>query len=88
MRNKFKQTKERMVIQMNLQGIDWRRIDCSVNRIMVHDIIATYLSKINGPRESVFFSVSVIGRAKRSSYWGVQSRFRVIYIYIYISLDL
>ena len=24
----------------------------------------------------------VIGRAKRASHWGVQSRFRVIYIYI------
>ena len=26
----------------------------------------------------------VIGRAKRAPHWGVQSRFRVIYIYIYI----
>ena len=26
----------------------------------------------------------LIGRAKRAPHWGVQSRFRVIYIYIYI----
>ena len=26
----------------------------------------------------------VIGRAKRAPHWGVQSRFRVIYIYMYI----
>ena len=26
----------------------------------------------------------VIGRAKRAPHWGVQSRFRVIYIYVYI----
>ena len=26
----------------------------------------------------------IIGRAKRAPHWGVQSRFRVIYIYIYI----
>ena len=26
----------------------------------------------------------VIGRAKRAPHWGVQSRFRVIYIYIYV----
>ena len=26
----------------------------------------------------------VIGRAKRAPHWGVQSRFRVIYVYIYI----
>ena len=25
----------------------------------------------------------IIGRAKRASHWGVQSRFRVIYIYVY-----
>ena len=26
---------------------------------------------------------SIIGRAKRAQHWGIQSRFRVIYIYIY-----
>ena len=26
----------------------------------------------------------VIGRAKRAPHWGVQSRFRVIYVYMYI----
>ena len=26
----------------------------------------------------------IVGRAKRALHWGVQSRFRVIYIYIYI----
>ena len=26
----------------------------------------------------------IIGRAKRAPHWGVQSRFRVIYIYMYI----
>ena len=30
----------------------------------------------------------VIGRAKRAPHWGVQSRFRVIYIYIYIYVCL
>ena len=29
-------------------------------------------------------STAVIGRAKRAPHWGVQSRFRVIYIYSYI----
>ena len=28
--------------------------------------------------------VAIIGRAKRAPHWGVQSRFRVIYIYIYM----
>ena len=28
----------------------------------------------------------LIGRAKRAPHWGVQSRFRVIYIYIYVSV--
>ena len=28
--------------------------------------------------------VDFIGRAKRAPHWGVQSRFRVIYIYIYV----
>ena len=28
--------------------------------------------------------IYIIGRAKRAPHWGVQSRFRVIYIYIYI----
>ena len=27
---------------------------------------------------------SLIGRAKRAPHWGVQSRFRVIYVYMYI----
>ena len=27
--------------------------------------------------------IEIIGRAKRAPHWGVQSRFRVIYIYIY-----
>ena len=30
----------------------------------------------------------IIGRAKRAPHWGVQSRFRVIYIYIYIGVCL
>ena len=28
----------------------------------------------------------VIGRAKRAPHWGVQSRFRVIYIYVHVSV--
>ena len=32
---------------------------------------------------SVLFNVqSIIGRAKRAPHWGVQSRFRVIYVYM------
>ena len=30
----------------------------------------------------------VIGRAKRAPHWGVQSRFRVIYIYIYVHVSV
>ena len=30
----------------------------------------------------------VIGRAKRAPHWGVQSRFRVIYVYYYIASPL
>ena len=29
----------------------------------------------------------VIGRAKRTPHWGVQSRFRVIYIWIYVGMS-
>ena len=28
--------------------------------------------------------IKIIGRAKRAPHWGVQSRFRVIYVYMYI----
>ena len=28
----------------------------------------------------------IIGRAKRAPHWGVQSRFRVIYIYMYVGM--
>ena len=34
----------------------------------------------------VIVIVIVIGRAKRAPHWGVQSRFGVIYIYIYVSV--
>ena len=30
----------------------------------------------------------IIGRAKRAPHWGVQSRFRVIYIYIYVGMSV
>ena len=33
-------------------------------------------------------AVLLIGRAKRAPHWGVQSRFRVIYIYIYIYMSV
>ena len=33
-------------------------------------------------------SIYIIGRAKRAPHWGVQSRFRVIYIYIYIYVGM
>ena len=29
------------------------------------------------------FARTIIGRAKRALHWGVQSRFRVIYVYLY-----
>ena len=31
---------------------------------------------------------TIIGRAKRAPHWGVQSRFRVIYIYVYIYVGM
>ena len=34
------------------------------------------------PVMGTIFLVSLIGRAKRAPHWGVQSRFRVIYIYM------
>ena len=34
------------------------------------------------------FHGSIIGRAKRAPHWGVQSRFRVIYIYIYVGMSV
>ena len=40
-------------------------------------------TKRNDLTRSVMGTISlVIGRAKRAPHWGVQSRFRVIYIYI------
>ena len=33
-------------------------------------------------------SNGLIGRAKRAPHWGVQSRFRVIYIYIYVGMSV
>ena len=30
----------------------------------------------------------IIGRAKRAPHWGVQSRFRVIYVYMYICVSV
>ena len=39
---------------------------------------------IGGGGADPIVSNSIIGRAKRAPHWGVQSRFRVIYIYIYI----
>ena len=32
--------------------------------------------------------VFLIGRAKRAPHWGVQSRFRVIYVYIYVYMSV
>ena len=36
----------------------------------------------------VYIYMYIIGRAKRAPHWGVQSRFRVIYIYIYSILHI
>ena len=36
------------------------------------------------PVMGTIFLVIIIGRAKRAPHWGVQSRFRVIYVYIYV----
>ena len=38
-------------------------------------------------RFSVSFLICIIGRAKRAPHWGVQSRFRVIYICIYVGMS-
>ena len=32
-------------------------------------------------------NINLIGRAKRAPHWGVQSRFRVIYICIYVGMS-
>ena len=36
-------------------------------------------------RFNFFLSINIIGRAKRAPHWGVQSRFRVIYVCWYVS---
>ena len=43
-------------------------------------------SKTKG--EIIFFKqMNIIGRAKRAPHWGVQSRFRVIYVYMYVGMS-
>ena len=33
-------------------------------------------------------TIFLVGRAKRAPYWGVQSRFRVIYIYVCVGMSV
>ena len=47
-------------------------------------IIGELLSEETTASELERLSINIIGRAKRAPHWGVQSRFRVIYIYIYM----
>ena len=41
-------------------------------------------TKRNDLARPVMGTIFLVGRAKRALHWGVQLRFRVIYIYIYI----
>ena len=45
------------------------------------DIFKIWLDMFSGP-------IDIIGRAKRAPHWGVQSRFRVIYICWYICVSV
>ena len=40
-------------------------------------------TKKNDLARPVTGTIFLVGRAKRAPHWGVQSRFRVIYIYVY-----
>ena len=40
------------------------------------------------PHKFLFTFLILIGRAKRAPHWGVQSRFRVIYVYIYVYMSV
>ena len=37
---------------------------------------------------TIIIIIIIIGRAKRAPHWGVQSRFRVIYVYMYICVSV
>ena len=45
-------------------------------------------TKRNDLARPVMGTIFLVGRAKRAPHWGVQSRFRMIYIYIYSILHI
>ena len=44
-------------------------------------------TKRNDLARPVMGTIFLVGRAKRAPHWGVQSRFRVIYIWIYVGMS-
>ena len=43
-------------------------------------------TKMNDLARPVMGTIFLVGRAKRAPHWGVQSRFRVIYVYMSVCL--
>ena len=43
-------------------------------------------TKRNDLARPVMGTIFLVGRVKRAPHWGVQSRFRVIYIYVHVSV--
>ena len=45
-------------------------------------------TKRNDLARPVMGTIFLVGRAKRAPHWGVQSRFRVIYVYMYVCMSV
>ena len=50
-------------------------------------IIATFCVHLMSTVPGIAPITNIIGRAKRAPHWGVQSRFRVIYIYYVVGMS-
>ena len=56
---------------------------CITTRLRLLTILSLLVKYLVIFHADPWYKSDIIGRAKRAPHWGVQSRFRVIYIYIY-----